>query len=219
MTCGSVRVVLADDQRLMREGLRALLEAESGFDVVGETGIVEAVLGLVVRLSPHVLVLDVGQRGLTGVDIARRLFVARSPVRVLAVSALNDRRLVQEMLKAGAAGFVTKDASGADLVRAIRALAEGQSFLSPDVAHAVLGDYARACDVEHLAPPSTCLGARERAVLRLIADGEHSPAIAVRLGIAVGTVDAHRRNLMRKLDLHTVSKLTKYAIREGLTSP
>lgn len=214
----TVRVALIDDHKMLREALRALLAAEPGIEVVGEAGSGREALVLARRLVPQVLVLDNGLPDMTGIDVARRLRADLSPVRILALSEHTDRRVVQEMLKAGAAGYVTKTAAGEELVRAIRAVASGQSFLSPEVARTVLGDYACACGAEHHAPPPTCLGARERDVLRLIAEGEHSPSIAAHLGIAVATVDVHRRNLMRKLDLHTVAKLTKYAVREGLTS-
>jgi two-component system NarL family response regulator len=215
----SVRVVLADHHRMLREALRALLAVERDIDVVGEAGDGRETLCLLQELEPDVLVLDAGLPGVSGAEVARRLRAASSPVKVLALSAHSDKRFVQEMLRAGAAGYLTKTAAGTELVRAIRAVALGESFLSPEVARTVLNDYACACGAETHAPPPSCLGARERDVLKLIADGEHSPAIASRLGIAVGTVDVHRRNLMRKLDLHTVAKLTKYAIREGLTAP
>ena len=221
MTTGApgepVRIVLADDHRMLREALRLLLSAERDIEVVGEAGCGREAVDLVLRLAPRILVLDNGLPDMTGFDVARRLRAERSPVRIVALSEHSDRRCVQEMLRAGAAGYVTKTAAGKELLRAIRAVAAGQSFLSPEAARAVMGDYAPSSPGS--VPPPACLGARERDVLKLIADGEHSPAIAARLGIAVGTVDVHRRNLMRKLDLHTVATLTKYAVREGLSSP
>jgi two-component system NarL family response regulator len=214
-----VRVFLADDHRLLREALRALLAAERDLEVVGEAGNGREALAAAQALAPDVLVLGVGRLDPGGAEVTRKLRAAGAPVRVIALSEHCDRRSVQDMLRAGAAGYVTKTAAGRELVRAIREVAAGQSFLSPEVARTVLNDYACACGADWHAPPASALGARERDVLTLIAEGEHSPAIAARLGIAVGTVDVHRRNLMLKLDLHTVAKLTKYAIREGLTSP
>ena len=212
-----VRVVLADDHRMLREALRLLIAGERDIEVVGEAGCGYEAIDLVRRLAPQILVLDNGLPDMIGLDVARRLRAERSPVKIVALSEHSDRRCVQEMLRAGALGYVTKTAAGKELLRAIRAVAAGQNFLSPEAARAVICDYAPASP--GAVPPPTCLGARERAVLKLIADGEHSPTIAARLGIAVGTVDVHRRNLMRKLDLHTVATLTKYAVREGLTSP
>lgn len=214
----TISVALVDDHRMLREALHALLAEEEDIEVVGEAGSGREALALVSRLAPQVLVLDNGLPDMTGIDVARRLRAELSAVRVLVLSEHSDRRVVQEMLKAGAAGYVTKNAAGEELLRAIRAVAAGHSFLSPEVARTVLSDYACACGGGQHAPPPTCLGARERDVLRLIADGERSTGIAARLGIAVSTVDVHRRNLMRKLDLHTVAKLTKYAVREGLSS-
>ena len=213
----TIRVALVDDHRMLREALRALLAAERDMEVVGEAGTGRQALALATDLVPDVLVLDNGLPDMTGFDVARGVSAQSSPPRIVALSEHNDRRCVQEMLKAGAAGYVTKTAAGKELVRAIRAVARGEGYFSPDVALTVLGHYTPGSP--ELAPPSICLGARERAVLGLIAEGEHSPAIAARLGIAVATVDVHRRNLMRKLNLHTVATLTKYAIREGLTSP
>lgn len=213
----TVRIALIDHHRMLREALRALLAAERDIEVVGEAGTGREALALATTLEPHVMVLDNGLPDMTGFDVARRLRANRSQVKIVALSEHSDKRCVQEMLRAGATGYVTKAAAGRELVRAIRAVAGGQGYFSPDVARTVLSHYAiRSPEV---APPSICLGARERAVLRLVADGAHSPAIAERLGIAVATVDVHRRNLMRKLNLHTVATLTKYAIREGLTSP
>ena len=213
----TIRVALIDDHRVLRDALRALLAAEPDIEVIGEAGNGREALALATGSAPDVLVLDDGLPDMTGLDVARRLRADRMPARIVALSEHSDKRCVQEMLRAGAAGYVTKTAAGRELVRAIRAVARGQGYLSPDVARTVVNHYAPGSP--EFAPPSICLGARERAVLRLVAEGEHSPAIAVRLGIAVATVDVHRRNLMRKLNLHTVATLTKYAIREGLTSP
>lgn len=216
---GTVRVVLADDHRMLRDALRLLLDAESDIEVVGEAGCGREALALVENLAPQILVLDNGLPDMTGIDVARLLRAAHAPVKIVALSEHSGRHCVQEMLRAGALGYVTKTAAGKELMRAIRAVAQGQSFFSPEVARSLVGDYGCACGAERHDPPPTCLGARERDVLKLVADGQHSPAIAARLGIAVSTVDVHRRNLMRKLDLHTVASLTKYAVREGLTSP
>jgi len=213
----TIRVALIDDHRVLRDALRALLAVERDIEVVGEAGTGREALALATRFAPDVVVLDDGLPDMSGFDVARRLRADRTAARIVALSEHTDKRCVQEMLRAGAAGYVTKSAAGKELVRAIRAVARGQGYLSPDVARTVLNHYAPGSP--EFAPPAVCLGARERAVLRLVAEGEHSPAIAVRLGIAVATVDVHRRNLMRKLNLHTVATLTKYAIREGLTSP
>ena len=211
-----IRVVLVDCHRMVREALRGLLAAECGLAIVGEAGDGRAALELAARVEPDVLVLEVGLPDMAGAEVARQLRAGGSRARLLALSARCDRRCVQEMLKAGADGYVTKVAAAEELVRAIRALAAGQAFLSPEVARAVVNGYES--DAMRAAPQQRRLGARERAVLKLITEGEHSPAIAAQLGIAVATVEVHRRNIMRKLELHSVAALTRYAIREGLTS-
>ncbi len=202
---------------MLREALRGLLAAERDIAVVGEAGYGRAALELVARIGPDVLVLDVGLPDMSGTEVARQLRICGSPARILALSEHGDKRCVQEMLKAGADGYVTKSAAAEELPRAIRALAAGQGFFSPEVARTVVNGYESGA--ARTAPPPTCLGARECVVLKLITQGEHSPAIAAQLGISVATVEVHRRNIMRKLDLHSVAALTRYAIREGLTSP
>jgi len=213
----AIRVVLVDCHRMVREALRALLAAQCDLAIVGETGDGRAALELAARVDPDVLVLDVGLPDMDGPEFARRLRASGSRARLLALSARGDRRCVQQMLEAGADGYLTKTAAAEELPRAIRALAAGQAFLSPEVARTVVNGFESAA--LRAAPSPTRLGARECVVLKLITEGAHSPGIAVQLGITVATVEVHRRNIMRKLDLHSVAALTRYAIREGLTTP
>jgi DNA-binding NarL/FixJ family response regulator len=211
----SVRLVLADDHRLLREALAELLAREPDLKVVGTAATAREALEQVERARPDVLVLDVGLPDMSGIEVARRLRHSRT--KVLMLSAHADKRFVQEALKAGAAGYVSKGAARTELASALRAVASGQSYLSPEVA----APFARALREPELGapPPSSVLAPREREVLVLIAGGARSAQIAARLYIKVGTVEAHRRNIKRKLGLHTVADLTKYALREGLTSP
>jgi DNA-binding NarL/FixJ family response regulator len=214
MAAATVRIALVDDHRMVREALRGLLGAERDLAIVGEAGDGRAALELAARVEPHVLVLDVVLPDMHGTEVARRLRAVGSKARILALAGNCDKRCVQEMLKAGADGYVTKTAAADELLRAIRALAAGQAFLSPEATRTVVNGYES--DAARSAPAR--LGARESAVLKLITEGSHSPAIAAQLGISVATVEVHRRNIMRKLDLHSVAALTRYAIREGLTS-
>jgi len=210
----SIRVALVENHRMVREALRGLLALERDLAIVGEAGDGRTALELVARVEPDVLVLDLALPDLNGVEVARRLRRAGARTRLLALAANGDKLCVQGMLKAGADGYVTKTAAADELPRAIRALAAGQAFLSPDAARALVNGFES--DAARVAPVR--LGARESAVLKLITEGAHSPAIAAQLGISVATVEVHRRNIMRKLDLHSVAALTRYAIREGLTS-
>ncbi len=211
-----IRVALADDHRLLLDALISVLATEPGMTVVGFAHDGLAAIKLAHDASPDVLVLDISMPGLNGVDVTRQLHKELPKIKVLALSAYLDKRFVQEMLKAGAAGYVTKTAALTDLPRAIRAVASGQNYLSAEITAAVVGDIAP--QGAFATPPLSALSPREREVLRLVADGVRSAEIARRLGITEATIEVHRRNLMHKLELRTVAQLTKYAVREGLTS-
>jgi len=196
---------------MVREMLVALLRRESDFSVDAEATNGREALALVAGGTLEVLVLDIGLPDMDGAEVARRAKKAAPGLKIVALSAHETRFFVQQMLRAGVDGYVVKAAGLADLVQAIRAVAGGKVYLSPDIARVAtlaLSDFdGRAA-----------LGAREREVLARLAEGKRSSVIASELAISVGTVEAHRRNIMRKLGLHTIAELTKYAIRRGLTS-
>ncbi len=210
-----IKVALCDDHRMLRDALAGVLAAEPGFEVVGSASDGVAVIELVRDQAPDVLVLDISMPGMSGIEVAKRLRAMKLPVRILALSAYTDRSFVQEMLKAGVAGYITKEGAAPELIRAIRQVAAGNSYLSADITR-VLANVAVA-DARRTAPPISVLGAREQQVLRLIAEGRRSADIAQAMNITVATVEVHRRNIMHKLDLHTVADLTRYALREGMT--
>lgn len=209
-----ITVLLADDHRLVREALRSALAQEADIRVVAEVGEGAAAIESVRSLQPDVAVLDIGLPDLNGIEVAARVQALHLPTRIVALSAYSDKRFVTEMLRAGAAAYVSKSAAGTELVVAIRAVAAGGSYLSPDVAGALVAE-VRGAEPDGQAR----LGRREREVLRLIAEGERSAAIAEALHISAATVEVHRRNIMRKLGLHTVAELTRYAVREGIVQP
>ena len=211
------RVLLADDHRVLREGLRSLLERERDLQVVGETADGHQTVRSARELLPDVVVMDVGMPGLNGIEATRQVRATCRDVQVLGLSTHSDRRYVLAMLEAGARGYLLKSSASEELVRAIRAVALGQHYLGPEVAGAVVDCYVdRSFPTERSA--FDLLGDREREVLQLLAEGATSRGISGRLHISVKTVETHRRNIMKKLDLHSVATLTKYAIREGLTS-
>jgi len=212
----TIRVVLADDHRMLRDALVIMLGRETDIEVAGVADDGPSALARAHECAPDVIVLDIAMPGMNGVEVARRLRGELPQIRILVLSAYTDKRFVQETLKAGAAGYVTKAAAATELPRAIRAVASGQNYLSPEITSAVVSQYA--LDGTDSPPVAPALSAREREVLRLVAEGVRTPAIARRLGITEATVEVHRRNVMRKLDLRTVAELTKYAVREGLTS-
>ncbi len=213
----SIRVLLADDHQMLREGLRAVLSLEEDIEVIGEASDGRAAIEMAERLVPDVVLMDIGMHGLNGVEATRRIKAGNSDVKVIALSTYSDKRYVLSMLEAGASGYVLKAAAVDEMCRAVRAVAAGKRYLSPDVAGVVVDAHLGTPDRPD-APSSSILGSREREALQLLAEGHSSPEIARRMRIAPSTVETHRRNIMSKLDVHNIAELTKYAIREGLTT-
>jgi two-component system NarL family response regulator len=201
---------------MLRDGLRAVLALEEDIEIVGEAEDGLAAVEMAQRLVPDAVLMDIGMRGLNGVEATRRITAENPEVRVIALSTYSDKRYVLSMLEAGASGYVIKAAAVDEMCRAVRAVAEGKRYLSPDIAGVVVDAHIRAPD-QAAAASSSILGSREREILQLLAEGHTSPEIAQRLHISPSTVDTHRRNIMRKLDVHSIAELTKYAVREGLT--
>jgi two-component system NarL family response regulator len=212
----TIRVLLVDDHELMRQGLRSILDREEHVEVVGEAASGRAAVELARTLAPDVVVMDVAMKDLNGIEATRQIRAECPGVKVLALSSHSDSRYVSAILDAGACGYVLKANAYDDLRRALEAARQGKSYLCPDVTQAVVGASLRgtgsAADTLR-----TSLSPREREVLQLLAEGLTSPQIGKRLYVATTTVDTHRRNVMRKLGIHSVADLTKYAIREGLT--
>lgn len=211
-----VRIVIADDHRIVREGLRHLLEKRTDFKVVAEAPDGESVVRLAKELSPDIVILDISMPGMNGIEATRRILAERPGVRILALSMHSDRRFVIETLKAGASGYLLKDSAFDELARAIEVVMARGAFLSPAITEMVVRDFVAQAGCDDAAAFSV-LTPREREVLQLMAEGEPTKAIAARLAVSVKTVETYRQQIMEKLDLHSVAELTKYAIREGLT--
>jgi two-component system response regulator NreC len=209
-----LRVLLADDHTILREGVRLLLQAQPDIAVVGEAGDGEQALALARRLRPDIIVLDIAMPGLSGLEVTRRLRAELPAVQVVVLTMHADREYVTEVVQAGAAGYVLKQAAAQELVGALRAVRDGGAYLHPAATRALIGDYLRRCDE----PPADGLTPREREVLRQVALGLNNRAIANALGISVKTVEAHRANLLAKLNMHDRTELVRYAIRTGLIS-
>jgi two-component system NarL family response regulator len=212
-----IRVLLVDDHQILRDGLRALLSGESGVEVVGEAPDGRAALERVGSLAPDVVVMDIVMPELNGIEATRRIVAGCARVRVVALSMCSDDTHVRRMLDAGATGYVPKSAAHDELVRAIRAAGVGRAYLSPLVTAAVVERATHPVVGRDVASDAR-LGRREREVLQLVAEGRTSAETARTLHISVKTVETHRRNISRKLELHGTAELTKYAVREGLTS-
>jgi DNA-binding NarL/FixJ family response regulator len=201
----------------MREGLRSLLEKEPDIELVGEAEDGRSTLKLASRLKPQVVVMDISMPDLNGIDATRKLLEKLPSVKVLALSMHTDQRFIEGMLRAGATGYLPKDCASEELVRAIRTVLSNQTYLSPSIADVVRRDYLsqrRGADIS----VSYVLTEREREVLQLMAEGKNTKEIASRLQVSVKTIETFRQHIMQKLNLHSLAELTKYAIREGLTS-
>jgi DNA-binding NarL/FixJ family response regulator len=212
-----IRVLLVDDHTMMREGLTSLLAEFQDIEIVGECSDGRSALDFVRTLSPDVVVMDIGMPELNGVEATRRIRAEFPLVKVVALSTHTDKRYVHHMLEAGACGYVLKIAAHAELVLALRAAAAGKTYLSPEIAGPVV-ERSRAPHTTGEVSAYSTLGSREREVLQLVAEGKTSPQTASEMHISVKTVETHRRNIALKLGLHGTAELTKYAIREGLTS-
>ena len=210
-------IMLADDHRLLREGLRALIEKEPDMRVVGEADNGRDAIELCRELSPDVVVMDIGMPDLNGIDATGQLLAENPYVRVLALSMHSDRQFAAGMLRAGASGYLLKDDAFEELAKAIRSVARGEVYLSAGITGVVVGDY-----VDRLEQPDgsafTTLTPREREVLQLLAEGRTTKQAATSLHVSVKTIETHRQKIMEKLNIKTVAELTKYAVREGLTS-
>lgn len=213
----STRILLADDHRILRLGLRALLATDPTMEVVGEVDNGRDAISSARELSPDVVIMDVMMPGLNGALATRRILAERPGTKVVALSMHSDGRHVAEMLSAGASAYLLKTCDVQELIRAINLACAGRKYLSPEITDDVIRDYVRGvCGASPGDTPD--LSEREREVLQLLAEGLASKQIAVCLHISVKTVTAHRQNITRKLDIHSVAELTKYAVRRGLTS-
>lgn len=188
-----------------------ILDAQPDFEIVGEAGNGRQALEMAETLTPDVVVMDVAMPELNGIEATRRLATSSPRTRVLALSMHKDSVYVREILRAGARGYLLKDAIDRDLLEAVRAIARGEGYISPAVSEAVLSDYRR-----HVTNPIDLLTTREREVLQLIAEGKTNKEIANDLNLSVYTVDAHRGRIMEKLNLHSTGELVRFAVRNGL---
>jgi DNA-binding NarL/FixJ family response regulator len=213
----SIKILLADDHKIIREGIRSLLEKQPGMKVVAEADNGLTALQLVQEIVPDMVIMDIGMPDLNGIEATRQI-VARTPgVKVVALSMHLNKRFVVEMLKAGASGYLLKDCAFDELVQAIRAVVAHKTYLSPKIADAMVKDYIRLFPNIDFSVFSI-LTPREREVLQLLAEGKSTKQIASSLQLSIKTIETYRQQIMEKLDIHSVAELTKYAISEGLTS-
>jgi two-component system response regulator NreC len=211
-----IRVLLADDHRMMREGIRALLERQDDIEVVAEAADGREAVHLATQLCPDVVVMDVSMPMLNGIEATRQIRRDCPGVRVLILTVHESEDYVAQLLSAGASGYIIKRAAGDELVSAIRTVYEGEAFLHPSIAKVVIEDYVRRLQEGDGVSAQDVLTAREREVLQLIAEGYTNREIADLLHLSIKTVQNHRSNIMNKLDLHDRGELIKYAIQQGI---
>jgi len=211
-----IRLFLADDHAVVRSGLRMLLQAQPDMKIVGEAETGQEAIRRVVELRPDVVLMDIEMPGMNGIEATRRIKAEAPQAAVLALTMYEDDQYFFEMLRAGASGYVPKRAAPDELVSAIRAVSRGEVFLYPSLAGRLVQDYLLRGRAEEQEPAGDQLTTREQEVLTLIAEGLSNNEIADRLVISAKTVDRHRENIMRKLNLHNRVDLVKYALRKGL---
>jgi two-component system, NarL family, response regulator NreC len=214
----SIKVLIADDHAIVRHGLMRSIQQQEDMEVVGQARDGHSAVEMVRELMPNVVLMDVSMPALNGIDATRAILRDSPATRVIALSMHSAKRYVREMFRAGASGYLLKDCEFDELVQTIRLIAEGQTYISPSISRVVVENYTHnASDDKESA--FSILTQREREVLQLMAEGNSTKQIAMRLFISPKTVEAHRLRIMNKLDIDNVALLTKYAIQEGLTPP
>jgi two-component system, NarL family, response regulator NreC len=218
----SIRILLADDHRIVRDGLRSLIESHTGLEVIGEADDGHEAVRLAWKLKPDVVLMDVAMPDLNGMDATRRILEDTPKVRVLGLSMHADRRFVGEMLRAGASGYLLKDSAFEEVFTAITTVASGRTYLGPGITDLVVDDYVRQMvkgeESKGEAGVAAALTGREREVLQLLAEGRTTREVAGLLGVSAKTIETHRRTIMQRLSIYSMAGLVKYAVREGLTT-
>lgn len=216
MNLKKIRIILVDDHNIVRSGLKNLLENEEGMVIVGEVGTGIRAISLCRELQPDIVIMDVAMPDMNGMEATRKIMARMPNTKVLALSMHSDRRFVSHMFDAGASGYMLKDCALEELAYAIRSIMSSKVYISPSIGGIIVDNYMnRQKDV---GTKTTFLTHREKEVLQLISEGKTTKKAAEMLCLSSKTIDSHRKNIMDKLDIHTVAELTKYALREGMTS-
>lgn len=211
-----MKIILGDDHVMVREGLKALLKDMPGVEIAGEADNGRDIVKLARKICPDVIIMDVAMPELNGVEATRQIVSEHPNTKVIALSMHSTRRVVEEMIQAGAVGYVLKNSAFEELASALDCIRNNKAYISPSVASIVLERFSNPST--HGPSPAAVLSPREREVLQLLTEGKNTKEIASSLTVSLSTVETHRRNIMNKLNLKTLPELTKFAIREGITS-
>lgn len=213
-----IRILLADDHTIMRNGLRLLLERQPGFQVIGEAADGRETVEMTDTMRPDVVVLDIAMPNLNGIEAARQIAAKLPGIAVVILSMHSDESYVLRALKAGARAYLLKDSAESDLISAIKAVTEGKAFFSPAISKMLVDDYVRRLQERGVDDSYEVLTTREREILQLVAEGKSNKDVANLLSLSLYTVETHRGNIMQKLNLHSVPELILYAVRKGVIS-
>lgn len=211
-----IRILLADDHTVIRRGLRALLERQDGFNVVAEAGDGREAVETAAAMSPDVAVIDIGMPNLNGIEAAGRITEKRPETAVVILSMHVDESYVLRALKAGARGYLLKDAPEEDLINAIRAVHQGKAFFSPEISKMLAEDYMRQMRQRGVEDSYELLTPREREILQMLGEGNSNKEVATKLNLSLHTVETHRGNMLEKLNLHSTAEMILYAVRKGI---
>lgn len=215
----SIRILLVEDHAMVREGLKAVLEKEHDLMVVGQAATGYQAVEAVAQTAPHVVVMDVALPDLNGIEATCQILKTHPQTKIVGISASASQDYLNGMLQAGASAYLLKRSAAEELVQAVRLAVQGKTFLSPEIAGTVVDEHVRShVPARSNGARSASLTSRERELLQLLAEGNTAKEMANTLHVSVKTIETHRRNVMQKLRLHSVAKLTKYAVREGVTS-
>ena len=213
----SIKVIIADDHKIMRDGLKSMLEKQRDIEIIAEASDGRTTVELAIKLKPDVIIMDVAMPDMNGIEATRQIIEKSPKIKVIALSMHSDKQFILEMLNAGASGYLLKDCAFHELINAIHSVASNRSYLSPEIADVMIKEFKHVISKESLSVFSL-LTSRERQVLQLIAEGKTTKEIAYTLKVSTKTIETYRQQIMYKLDIHSIAGLTKYAVREGLTS-
>ncbi len=213
-----IRILIADDHGIVRQGLRSVLSRDPYFEVVGEAASGLETIALAEKLAPNVIIIDIAMPELNGIEAASRIYKDHPEIKVIVLSMHSDETYVLRALNAGAKGYLLKDSAEVDLVRAVHSVYRGKPFFSPEIAQVLLEDYMRTLQQKKLQDSYELLTDREKEVLRLLANGKSNKEAATSLELSVNTVETHRTSLMKKLNLHNTAEIVLYAVRKKIVS-